>query len=172
MKLLLILFGAGALFLAVQGWHGESPASSIRGVSKLLEQTSNPHPQGRWVDDLKTACAQRERRLETLVRPGGVDPAPLALYSARILAVHRAYSRRVAKVKAPKPYQADLAQIRQFSVTQEQVLLRVTAAARKGNLQGAAQQAMALRELAGRANALFVRLGLGDCAFRASGMPL
>ena len=171
-RLLLVLFGAGALFLAVQGWNGESPASSLREVSKLLDQASNPHPKGRWVGDLKAACAQREQRLAKLVRPGAVDSAPLARYSARVLAVHRAYARRVARVRAPKPYRPDLAQIRRFNATQDQVLLRVTVAARKGDLQGAAQHAMALRELAGRANAVFVRLGLGDCAFRASGMPL
>ncbi len=172
MRLLLVLFGAGALFLTFQGWNGESPASSIREVGKLLEQASNPHPKGRWVDDMRAACAQREQRLATLVRPGGADPAPLARYSARVLAVHRAYARRVTKVRAPKRYKAELAQIRQFNATQEQVLLRVTIAARRRDLQAAAQEAMALRELAGRANAVFVRLGLNGCAFHASGMPL
>lgn len=172
MRLVLVLFGAGVLFLVVHGWNGESPASSIRGVSKVLEQASAPHPSGRWVDELKGACSQRELRLGALARPGGVDAGPLATYSARVLAVHRAYARRVAAVRPPSRYKADVAQIRQFNGAQERALRRVTLAARAGNLQLAAQEAMGLRELAGRANPVFLRLGLSGCAFRASGMPL
>ena len=62
--------------------------------------------------------------------------------------------------------------IQGFNLEQQLILRRVVAAARTGNLGNAMQEAVALRELSGRANAVFLRLGIDRCAFGASGMPL
>jgi hypothetical protein len=51
-------------------------------------------------------------------------------------------------------------------------LQRVRLAARNGGVSSAAREALALRDLAGRSNVVFVRLGLNGCAMRSSGMPL
>jgi hypothetical protein len=172
-RLLLVAAGAGVLFLVVHNWDGSfSPASSIREVSGKLDKATNPHPKGRWVDQLDGLCAQREEQLAKLTRPAVLDGEGLAAYSARVLAIHRAHARRVARVRAPKPYAADLRQIRAFSAQQLELLRRVTLAARKGGVSSAAREALALRDLAGRSNPVFVRLGLNGCAMRPSGMPL
>jgi hypothetical protein len=51
-------------------------------------------------------------------------------------------------------------------------LARVVAAARSGDLGRATQEAVALRELAGSANTVSMRLRLDRCVFGAAGMPL
>jgi hypothetical protein len=171
MKLLYLVVAAGAAFFLYQSWQGSpSPASSIREVGKLLETASKPHPTGRWVDQMNGACAQREQRLAALTRPAVLDGRALAAHSARILAIHRAYARRVARVRAPAKFAADLRQIRAFNAGQLQLLQRVGQAAR--SVGSAAKEALALRELAGRANPVFLRLGLDRCALRPSGIPL
>jgi hypothetical protein len=173
MRVLFLVLGAGALFFLYQSWQGSpSPASSIREVGKLLETASNPHPTGRWIDQMNGACAQREQRLAALTRPAVLDGHALAAHSARVLAIHRAYAQRVRRVRAPARYRADLSQIRAFNAAQLQALQRVTRAARSNGVGSAASEALALRELAGRANPVYLRLGLDRCALRASGMPL
>jgi hypothetical protein len=173
MKLLFLVVGAGAAFFLYQSWQGSpSPASSIREVGKLLETASKPHPTGRWVDQMNGACAQREQRLAALPRRAVLDGHALAAHSARILAIHRVYAKRVARVRAPARFAADLRQIRAFNASQLQVLQRITRAARSNGVGSAASEALALRELAGRANPVYLRLGLDRCAMRASGMPL
>jgi hypothetical protein len=172
-KLLLLVLGAGALLLFLQPWKGaSSPASSLDKVGKLLETTSKPHPTGRWVDQLNGICGQREQQLAKLTRPSVLDGEALAAYSARVLAVHRAYAKRVARIRAPKLYAADLRQIRAFNAQQLTILQRVTLAARTNGVGSAAKDALALRDLAGRSNPVFIRLGLNRCAMRPSGMPL
>jgi hypothetical protein len=173
MKLLFLVVAAGAAFFLYQSWQGSpSPASSIREVGKLLETASKPHPTGRWVDQMNGACAQREQRLAALTRPAVLDGRALAAHSARILAIHRAYAKRVARVRTPAKFAADLRQIRAFNAAQLQLLQRVGQAARSSGVGSAAKEALALRELAGRANPVFLRLGLDRCALRPSGMPL
>ncbi len=117
-------------------------------------------------------CRQREQQLAKLTRPSVVDGQALAAYSARVLAIHSAHAKRVARVRAPKAYAADLRQIRAFNAQQLELLQRVRLAARNGGVSSAAREALALRDLAGRSNAVFVRLGLYGCAMRPSGMPL
>jgi hypothetical protein len=172
-KILLLALGAGGLLFVFQPWNGDSsPASSFREVGKLLESASKPHPKGRWVDQLKGVCSQREQQLAKLTRPAVLDRHGLAAYSAPVLAIHRAHAKRVARVRAPKPYTADLRQIRAFNAQQLELLQRVRLAARNGGVSSAAREALALRDLAGRSNPVFVRLGLNGCAMRPSGMPL
>lgn len=173
MKLLLLAAAAGGLLFVFQPWNGDSsPASSFREVGKMLEKASKPHPKGRWVDQMNGICAQREQQLADLKRPAVLDGQGLAAYSARVLAIHRAYAKRVARVRAPKLYAADLRRIRAFNAQQLEVLQRVRLAARNGGVSSAASEALALRDLAGRSNPVFVRLGLSGCAMRSSGMPL
>jgi hypothetical protein len=173
MRLVFVLATAGVLFFVVHSWEGSfSPASSIRELSKRLDKATNPHPKGRWVDQLNGICGQREQQLAKLGRPSVLDGQALAAYSARVLAIHRAYAKRVARVRAPKPYAADLRQIRAFNSEQLEILQRVTLAARNSGVGSAAKDALALRDLAGRSNPVFVRLGLNGCAMRPSGMPL
>jgi len=173
MRLLFVAAGAGVLFFVVHNWEGSfSPASSIRKVSGQLDKATNPHPKGRWVDQLSGLCAQREQQLAELKRPPVLDGQALAAYSARVLAIHRAHANRMARVRAPKPYAADLRRIRAFNARQLEVLQRVRLAARNGGVSSAAREALALRDLAGRSSPVFVRLGLTGCAMRPSGMPL
>jgi len=173
MKVLFLVVGAGAAFFLYHSWQGSpSPGSSFREVGKLLETASKPHPTGRWIDQMNGACAQREQRLAALTSPAVLDGRALAAHSARVLVIHRAYAERVRRVRAPARYRADLRQIRAFNARQLQVLQRVTQAARNNGVGSAASEALALRELAGRANPVFLRLGLDRCALRPSGMPL
>jgi hypothetical protein len=118
MRLLFVLAGAGVLFFVVHNWEGSfSPASSIREMSKRLDKATKPHPQGRWVDQLNGICRQREQQLAKLAGPSVLDGQGLAAHSARVLAIHRAYAKRVARVRAPKPYAADLRHIRALPST-------------------------------------------------------
>jgi hypothetical protein len=173
MRLLFVAASAGVLFFVVQNWEGSfSPASSIREVSKKLDRATNPHPKGRWVDQLYGLCAQREQQLAKLTRPAVLDGQGLAAHSARVLAIHSAHAKRVVRVRAPKAYAADLRQIKAFNAQQLELLQRVRLAARNGGVSSAAKEALALRDLAGRSNVVFVRLGLNGCAMRPSGMPL
>jgi hypothetical protein len=172
-KILLLALCAGGLLFVFQPWNGDSsPASSFREVGKLLESASKPHPKGRWVDQMNGICRQREQQLAKLTRPSVVDGQAFAAYSARVLAIHRAYATRVARVRAPTAHAADLRQIKAFNAQQLELLQRVRLAARNGGVSSAAREALALRDLAGRSNVVFVRLGLNGCAMRPSGMPL
>jgi hypothetical protein len=63
-------------------------------------------------------------------------------------------------------------ELRRFNASQQRILERVVDAARSGDLAGSSREAVALRVLAGRANTVFLQLGLAECAFGSSGMPL
>ena len=176
MKVLLILaVGVLAVLLLTSACEFEvntvsGPAQTskkgITGVSDLLEQATkagDPPKPGSTAARLNTECAKREQRLLRLPRPTRLtDIAP---HAQRVLAVLKAHNRRAARLGAPQ-------QVRAFNADQERAVLRLAAAARKGNYRAAQAEATALRELAGRANPELIRLGLTACGLRASGMPL
>jgi len=154
-----------------------SPTASISTVSALLGRAATgqpldgrPAPDARWVARMTTTCQKRERLLAALPRP--TTAKGIAARGARILAIHRAYATRVASFQPPAAYPAEARELRGFNASQQRILRRVVAAAQAGNLARAYRESIALRELAGRANTVFLRLGLSQCAFRGSGMPL
>jgi hypothetical protein len=103
------------------------------------------------------------------------QPAEKGVRDARatdLLAIHLAYARRVSSLRPPAQLDADARQIRRDIATQERALARISVALRSVNLQRASQEALVLRELAGRANSLLVRLDLTQCALRPSSMAL
>jgi hypothetical protein len=144
----------------------QSSKKSVTKVSDLLDQATragDTPASGPASARLTNECAKREQRLARLPRPTGLtDIAP---HAQRILAVLRAHSRRAARLGAP-------AQIQAFDEEQQRAVLRLARAARAGNYRAASRQATALRELAGRANTELLRLGLAQCAIRATAMPL
>jgi hypothetical protein len=158
--------------------HGpKSPQASISTVSELLRQASagepldgRQPPDRRWIKRMSRACAKRERLLAALPRPA--TASGIAARGTRILAIQRAYATRVSAFRPPAGYVVEARELRRFNASQERILERVVAAARSGDLAGSSREAVALRELAGRANTVFLRLGLPECAFGSSGMPL
>jgi len=154
-----------------------SPKASISDVSELLGRAAagepldgRPTPDKRWIAQLAKACVKRERLLAAVPRP--TTAGGIAARGARILAIHRAYAARVSSFPPPAAYRAEAREIRSFNASQQRILRRVVATARTGDLARSYREAIALRELAGRANTVFLRLGLPHCAFRGSGMPL
>jgi len=119
---------------------------------------------------MTTACAKRERLLAAV--PRQATASGIAARSARILVIHRAYAARVSSVSPPAAYAAEAREIRRFNTSQQRILQRVVTAAQSGDLARSTRESVALRELAGRANTVFLRLGLSQCAFGGSGMPL
>jgi hypothetical protein len=155
----------------------KSPKADISKVNELLERAASgkpmdgrPVPNARWVRRMTAACDQRERRLAAL--PHVPTAAGIAARGTRIFAIHRAYAARVSALRAPSAWEPEAQEIRAFNISQQRILARVVAAARSGDLGRATQESVALRELAGRANTVFLRLGLARCAFGGSGMPL
>ncbi len=158
--------------------HGaNSPMASIARVNELLRRASSgqpldgrPLPDQRWVARMAAACERREKRLAAL--PRGSTASGIARRGARILAIHRAYAARVSSLRPPAAWAAEAREIRTFNAAQQRILQRVVDAARSGDLGRATREAVGLRELAGRANTVFLTLGLARCAFGGSGMPL
>lgn len=144
----------------------QTSKKSITGVAGLLDEATragDPPPPGSAAARLNTECVKREQRLATLPRPARLtDIAP---HAQRVLAVLKAHRRRAARLGAPP-------QVLAFSAEQERAILRLAGAARKGDYRAAQTQAIALRELAGRANTELMKLGLDKCVLRASSMPL
>jgi len=168
------LFGSHAKS-AVQDATAKSPA--LTAVGDLMKTAASgkpldgrPAPSDRWVRRMTAACVERERHLASVPRVASADG--VARRGTRILAVHRAYARRIGSIRAPSEWKPEVLSIQGFNREQQTILRRVVAAARSSNLGSAMQEAMALRELAGRANTVFLPLGLDRCAFGVSGMPL
>ena len=157
--------------------QSKSPQASVENVNDILEKATSgkpldgrPAPGARWVRRMNAACDERERSLNAL--PRIATAAGIANRGERILAIHRAFSTRVAALRAPAAWKSEAQEVRVINVSQQRALARVVAAARSGDLGRATQEAVRLRELAGRANTVFMRLGLDRCVFGASGMPL
>jgi hypothetical protein len=173
MKVLVIL-GLGLLAVLVlgscrfelNGFSGApvpNPKSDIESVNGILEQATRagmPPKAGSLAAKLNNQCAWRERRLQSLRRPRSLtDVAP---HAQRILAVLRAHSKRAAEPP----------DVRALDAEQQRLVASLARAARAGNYRAAQSHAMSLRELAGRANVTFMRLGLTQCVMRATAMPL
>jgi hypothetical protein len=155
----------------------KSPKASISNVNEILEKAAagappdgRAAPDSRWVARMTAACEKRERLLAALPRP--TTPDGITTRGERILAIHRTYDARVSSFRPPAAWAAEVREIHRFNASQLRILQRVVTAARSGNLARASRESFALRELAGRANAVFLRLRLAGCAFGASGMPL
>ena len=173
----LALFSGRADSFFQRGGNTKSPTESMTNVSELLRRATagepldgRQPPSRRWVGRMTTACQKRERSLARVSQP--TTTGGIAARGARILAIHRAYSARVSSLGAPAGYAAEARQIRGFNASQRRILQRVIGAAQRGDPVRAYREAVGLRELAGRANTTFLALGLEQCAFRASGMPL
>lgn len=164
---------------AASGLHNgaNSPEASISRAGELMRRAAagepldgRPPPDAAWVARVMAACSSREARLASV--PRSATTAGIAARGAMILAIHRRYASRVAAIRPPAAYRAEAREIRGFNLSEQRALERVLAAARAGDLGLATRRSIALRELAGRANAVFLRLGLSRCAFGSSGMPL
>jgi hypothetical protein len=157
--------------------QGKKAAGSISNVNTLLERASSgkpvdgrPAPDKRWVARMTDACVARESLLARVPTSGTV--AAIAARGTRILAIERAYAARVELLRPPSGYRAEYRAIRDFNREQQRLVQRVVAAAGDGDLGRATRESVALRELAGRANTVFLGLGLDRCVFGSSGMPL
>lgn len=173
----LALFSGRAGRVFERGVNAKSPTESMTNVSELLRRAAAGEPldgrrppSRRWVGRMAAACRKRERSLARVSQP--TTASGIAARGARILAIHRAYSARVSSLGAPAGYAAEAREIRGFNALQRRILQRVVRAAHSGDPVRAYREAVALRELAGRANTTFLGLGLDQCAFRSSGMPL
>ena len=157
--------------------RASSSNASISRVEELMRRSASgepldgrPAPDSAWVGRMTAACTRREALLAAV--PPSTTTTDIASRGMRILAIYRRYAARVAAIRPPAAYRAEGREIRGFNVSQERALERIVAAARSGDLGRATRRSVALRELAGRANTVFLRLGLSRCAFGSSGMPL
>jgi hypothetical protein len=173
----LALFSGRADSFFQRGGNTKLPTESMTNVSELLRRAAagepldgRRSPNRRWVGRMVAACQKRERSLTRVSQP--TTAGGIAARGSQILAIHRAYSARVSSLGAPAGYAAEARQIRRFNASQRRILQRVIGAAQSGDPVRAYREAVALRELAGRANTTFLGLGLDQCAFRGSGMPL
>lgn len=152
------------------------PEKSIAQVNDLLERAAadgavqGQPPDGRWAAQMKAECARRERRLAALARPTSLTG--LAPHAQKVLTIHRAHARRVARLRTPGATADDAREVNRLNAEQLRALQRLARAARAGDFSRATSEGMALRELAGRANTVFLRLGLNQCALRAPGIPV
>lgn len=170
MKALLVIACGAIAFLAFTGRLGfaaktsaPDPRAPVEGVSRILEQATRagePPPAGSAEAKLNNLCALRERKLAALRRP--LSQRQVAAHARRVLAILRAHSRR-----AEEPPEVEA-----LDYEHQRIVAELERAAARGDLRGAQRRALALRELAGRANATFLRLGLTQCLLRAPGMPL
>ena len=157
--------------------QGKKSEKSISQVGNLLGRAASGKPldgraapDGRWVERMSAACARREELLGQIPRSGAA--AGVATRGERILAVQRAYSQRLKSIRPPADYRPESREIRALNAKEESILERVVSAARAGDLGLATRESVALRELAGKVNAVYLALGLDRCAFGSSGMPL
>jgi len=164
---------------AATAFQADSKKSGTRltDVSKLLNRaaTGKPldgrqAPDRRWIARMTAACKRREALLAQV--PRGGSASAIAERGERILSIYRAYSARVSSIPPAAGYESEARQIRSFNAHQERLLEREVRAARSGDLGLATRESVALRELAGRANAVFLGLRLDRCAFGSSSMPL
>jgi hypothetical protein len=161
---LAVLMFTGRLGLDVGGGASvPKPQVAVDGVNDILEkavEAGEPPKAGTPAARLNDQCALRERRLTALPRPRSLtEVRPHAL---RVLALLQAHSRRA--VEPPE--------MRALDLEQQRIIQRLARAAGLGNYRAAQVEAMALRELAGRANVTFMRLRLTNCVMRATAMPL
>jgi hypothetical protein len=139
------------------------PGAAVGGVNDILEkavEAGEPAKAGTPAAKLNSQCALRERRLAALRRPRSLtEVRPHAL---RVLAVLQGHSRR-----ANEP-----PEVRALDLEQQRIIQRLARAAGLGDYTAAQREAVALRELAGRANVTFMRLRLTHCVMRGTAMPL
>jgi hypothetical protein len=167
---LILAFGAvavlaftGRLGLDIGGASVPKPQEAVAEVNDMLEkavEAGEPPKAGTPAAKLNNQCAARERRLAKLTRPQSL--AEVRPHALRVLAILQAHSRRAA---APP-------EVRALDLEQQRIIQRLARAAGLGNYRSAQSEAVALRELAGRANATFMRLRLTNCLMRPSAIPL
>jgi hypothetical protein len=160
---LAILMFTGRLGLNVGGASVPKPQVAVDGVNDVFEkavEAGQPPEAGTPAARLNDQCALRERRLSALARPRSL--AEIRPHALRVLAILQAHSRRALEPPA----------VRALDLEQQRIIQRLARAAGLGNYRSAQSQAIALRELAGRANVTFMRLRLTQCVMRASAMPL
>ena len=155
----------------------KAPQQAISGTAELMRKASSGQqldgrsaPDSKWIARMTAACSRREQLLAAVPRSG--TAAGIAARGKRILRIHRRYAARVAAIRPPTAYRIEAREISGFNASQQRALERVVDAARSGDLGRASRGSVALRELAGRASAVFLRLGLSGCAFGSAGMPL
>lgn len=139
------------------------PQEAVGGMNDAFEKTleaGQPAKPGTAGARLNNQCAFRERRLAAIGRPRSLTA--VRAYALRILAVLQAHSRRAAEPPEVRP----------LDLEQQRIIQRLALAAGRGDYRTAQAQALALRELAGRANVTFMRLGLTNCVLRGTSMPL
>jgi hypothetical protein len=160
---LAVLMFTGRLGFDTGGASVPKPQVAVDGVNDILEkavEAGEPAKAGTPAAKLNNQCGYRERRLAALSRPRSL--AEVRPHALRVLAVLQAHSRRA--VEPPEVQALDL--------EQQRIIQRLARAAGLGNYRAAQEQAMALRELAGRANVTLMRLRLTHCLMRASAIPL
>jgi hypothetical protein len=138
------------------------PSGALDGVSKILQnavEAGEPARPGTPAGKLNAQCALRERRLSALRRPSSLKAA--RAHALRVLQVLQAHSRN-----ASEP-----AEVRALDLEQQRIIQRLARAAGRGDYRAAQAEGTALRELAGRANATFMRLRLTNCLMRPSAIP-
>src|SRR5687768_2323806 len=139
------LFGSHAKS-AVQDATAKSPA--LTAVGDLMKKAASgepldgrPAPSALWVRRMTSACVRRERNLASV--PGATSPAGVVSRGKRVLAIHRAYARRTASIRAPSAWRPEVLAIQGFNPEQQPIIRPVVAAARTGNLGSAMQEAVA-----------------------------
>ena len=137
-----------------------SPVGGVNDIFEKAIEAGTPAEPGTPAGKLNAQCALRERRLARLRRGNALVGA--RAHALRVLAVLQAHSRR-----ADEP-----PEVRALDLEQQRIIQRLAHAAGRNDQRTAQAQGLALRELAGRANAAFFRLRLTECLMRPSAMPL
>jgi hypothetical protein len=171
MRALVILVCGAIAVLAFTGRLGfnvgdasvPKPQEAVGGVNDIFEKAAEagtPAEPGTSAGNLNAQCALRERRLAGLRR--GQSLADVRAHALRVLAVLQAHSRRASEPP----------EVRALDLEQQRIIQRLALAAGRGDQRAAQAQALALRELAGRANATFFRLRVTECVTRPTAIPL
>jgi hypothetical protein len=186
MKLLLVVVVAGLAvwFIGSQitgygrviGGVAEASKENVDSVAGVLQQaTENAQKQGShddttWQDKVNTLCSQTSASLKTMGTPRTADE--IAAYLRAAIPMVRTLHQRLGSFPPPAALANEASKAGRALLRQEDLLVRVRAAARAGDSARMLNQIDRLRTLARIENPNLIKLGLLDCKLPSSGIPL
>lgn len=141
-------------------------ADEAQAVREGLEPSSE---EERWSSARNAACAERTERARRLDHPRTMEQ--IAAFTRAWLALDQAHDRRVERLRPPAANARRARRLGLLEARQEQGLLRVAAAAERGDSTAMLAEVGRLRTLAARANRTAAGLRLTDCFFPIAGLP-
>jgi hypothetical protein len=186
MKLVAVLVVAGLAvwFIGSQitgygrviGGVAEASKENVNSVAGVLQQaTENAKNQGSrdettWRGKVNTLCSQTSASLDTLGTPR--TASEITTYLGNAIPMIRTLHKRLGTFPPPDALAGQASKAGRALLKQEDLLMRIRAAARAGGSARMFNQIDRLRSLARTENPNLIKLGLVDCKLPSSGIPL